>query len=221
MSAEVLSAEVGAAAAAHTHFINGPTIMMGDGSYFDYLAPEATTMSLEDYAWGLLSPRFARQSRNPLTGCRALYFVTQHVVEGAEQMLQDGHPQDYALAFLMHESDEATLFDAPGPVKPLLGPVFKPFCKGIAAGIDRYFRVPGAPADLLKRYDVRMLATEKRDLMPSAHGHDWSGQPGLSTLNDFGPFDRRIVPLSAEAATDWFIRLYRDLGGFEPEAIAA
>jgi hypothetical protein len=209
-----------AAAEAHTKLIVGPTIQMGDGSYFDFLAPEATTMTLEDYAWGLCKPRFGSQSRHPVTHARCLYFVVQHVCEGAEQMLEDGHPPETALAFMMHESDEVPTFDAPGPLKPLLGPVFKPFCKGLAQGIDGHFRVPPAPADLLKRYDIRMLATEKRDLMPHSAGHDWSGQDGLAALKEFGPFNRRIVPMSAPAAATWFMNLYQRLGGFVPGALS-
>ena len=220
MSAEVLSIANRTAVEAHTRVITGPTIMLGDGSYFDYLAPEATTMTLEDYAWGLCKPRFSSQSRHPDTGERCLYFVVQHCCEGAVQLIQDGYSADVALAFLMHESDEMPTFDAPGPMKPLLGPDFKPFCKRIARGIDGYFRVPAADPDLLKRYDLRMLATEKRDLMPSAAGHDWSGQPGLDALNDFGPFERKIVLLDASIAVAWFMGLYRTLGGFVPELAA-
>lgn len=216
-----ISAQTAAAAEATTRRIVGPTILLGDGSYFDYLAPESTQMTLEDYAWGLASnARFRGQSRHPVTRQRCLYFVAQHCYDGAVQMLLDGRSRPEALAFLMHESDEVPLPDVPGPAKPLLGDVFKPFCKGIAAAINAYFRVPEADPDLLKRYDVRMLATEKRDLMHAAAHDDWSGQHGLSTINDYGPFFRKIMPMSAEISAFRFMALYRELGGFEPTVMA-
>ncbi len=210
----MISEETAAAAEAMTKRICGPTIMMGNGSYFDYERPEATTMDIEDYAWGLCaSGRFRGQTRHPVTKDRCLYYVCQHVCEGAGQMLDDGYSPRDAFGFLMHESDESVLGDMPGPVKPLLGAEYRPFCKMIAAGIDQWFEVPEVDHDLIKRYDVRMLATEKRDLMPDAAGHDWSGQPGLAAMNDYDTFPRLIVPQSPDQCVRRFLGLFHTLRG--------
>ena len=167
-----LAAQNAAAAEAMTSRIVGPTILMGDGLYFDFEAPSADGMTIEDYAWGLVaSNRFRGQSR--CTQCilphhRMLYNVAQHCVLLVKAMYEDGHPLAAIYQGLMHESDEVAWGDIPGPAKQLFPPEVRALIKRSGDAIDRRFGVPHEHKDLVKHYDLRMLATEKRDLMPHA-----------------------------------------------------
>ncbi len=201
-----------AAAAAHVRRIIGPTILMGDGLYFDFELPDASAMTIEDYAWGLAANgRFAGQTRYRCTdmpnqiGPRCIYNVCQHVVLLAMQMLDDGLPRELAYEGLMHESDEVVWPDIAGPAKLLLPPEVKALIKRSGDAIDRRFAVTGRHKQTVKLYDIRMLATEKRELMPQAGSDSWSFTAG------YEPFDFRIACWSPETAVEHFLRLYRKL----------
>jgi uncharacterized protein len=185
----------------------GPTILMGDGSYFDYLNPHATTLSIEDYAWGLTSSeRFSGQTRCRVqSNRRCLYYVSQHVVLLAEQMERDGHTKADCFAGLMHESDEVVFPDIASPAKTFLGSA-KPFIKSWGDAINLHLNVPVASHELIKTYDLRMLATEKRDLMPQGSMDDWQ------VLRNFPPFDFTIIPWpSPEHCVSRFLSTYERL----------
>ena len=189
------------AAEAHIRRIVGPTILLGDGSYFDFEAPETSTITIEDVAYGLaFTCRFRGQSRRG-NGERAFYSVAEHCVRMSRHLWADGY-QDHALAGLMHEAGEPVCGDLPGPLKALL-PEFKIIEKRCEAAILARFGVRIADPALIKRYDLRMLATEKRDLMPSADGHKWEHTGG------FEPFDEKIEPWSPEQAARKFLREFQ------------
>lgn len=197
------------AASAHIRRIDGPTILMGDGSYFDYENPMATEMTIEDYAWALASQgRFSGQCRARLVNGqpRCVYTVCEHVVRMAEQMLRDGHATEVAFAGLMHESDEIVFPDVVSPAKGYLGEAkhkIKMWGEIIAAYFDA---TPGMWPDLLKQYDIRMLATEKRDLMPQGGSDIWR------ILDKYPPFDFEIIPWpNADHAVRRFLSLYEQL----------
>ncbi|UZW55518.1 hypothetical protein NUH86_01565 [Sphingobium sp. JS3065] len=192
------------AAEQHVKRIVGPTILMGDGAYFDFEQPDATGMTIEDYAWSLAgSNRFRGQNRLP-SGKRCLFNVAQHCVLLAWMMETDGHSAQAVFEGLMHESDEVAWGDFPGPAKSLLPPEVKALIKRAGDAIDRHFGVTSQFKDLVKQYDIRMLATEKRDLMPHSGADQWSWTRG------YEPFRFRIEPWTAETSADQFIRAYRD-----------
>lgn len=197
------------AAAHQVKHIVGPTILMGDGSYFDFEAPEATTMSIEDYAWALAGTnRFRNQTRYRTEngiGPRCLYNVCQHTVLLADQLLADGYDDEVAYEGLMHESDEVPWGDFPGPAKALMPVEFRARIKRDGDAIDDLFGVTHLHKDLIKRYDLRMLATEKRDLMPHSHTQTWEW------LRGYEPFEFRIACWSGEMAASAFLMLYRKL----------
>jgi len=123
----------------------------------------------------------------------------------AEQMLRDGQPNDACYAGLMHESDEVVSVDMPGPIKGQF-PNFKAAAKGWAAGIDAHFNVDGIGlADVVKYYDLRMLATEKRDLMVQGATDQWN------YLRDHQPFDFEITTWPAEQCVAAFLDLFERL----------
>lgn len=199
-----------AVAAGNIRKIVGPTILLGDGSYFDFVDCDASAMTLEDYAWGLATKfRFAGQTRYALAdgrlGPRCAYSVAQHCVRMAAQMISDGHGLA-AFEGLMHESDEVVWPDFPSPAKSLLPPEIKALLRRAGDAIDRKFGVTSEHKALVKQYDLRMLATERRDLMPQGAGDAWP------ILAGYEPFSFRIAdcwsPEYAAAmfmeAVEWF-----------------
>jgi len=188
----------------HTRRIIGPTIAMGDGSYFDYENPEASTMTIDDYAYGLAyTCRFRGQTRRPDTGARAFYGVAEHCVRLARHLIADGYA-DAAYDGLMHEGGEPVVGDMPGPMKPMF-PAFKLLEKRCEAASFVLFNVPMRDPSLIKRYDLRMLATEKRDLMPATAGETWAWAQG------YEPFNERIIPWTPDEAADAFRAMYHRL----------
>jgi hypothetical protein len=196
----------------HIRRIVGPTILMGDGSYFDYENPAATEMTIEDYAYGLAyTCRFRGQTRSRLIGSkRCFYSVAQHCELLARALLDDGYSDTDAFAGLMHESGEVVWGDMPGPCKPLV-PDFRAREKEADQAIGRHFNVEVTSPALIKRYDLRMLATEKRDLMPQSGNDEWHPIDGLD-LGAYAPFDWEILPYKTpDRAAEEFLRLHERL----------
>lgn len=194
------------AAEQHIRRIVGPAILMGDGSYFDFEDPWSSTMTIEDYAWALAGTnRFRGQTRYRAGGGhRCFYNVAQHCVLLAYYMKEDGCDPVDVFAGLMHEAGEVPWGDPPGPAKGLV-PDLKAREKRDDEAIRGLFGVQMRDPDLIKRYDLRMLATEKRDLMPQGHGERWEHVKG------YEPFPRVIHPWRGEDAADSFLRAYAEL----------
>lgn len=183
----------------------GPTILLGSGSYFDYLDPENSDITIEDYAAGLaFECRFSGQCVDQRTKKRVYYSVAQHAVIGSHLV-----PPEYAFDFLMHESGEPVCGDMVSPLKTLL-PEYRGIEKRCEAAIMAKFGVTMSNPELIKEYDLRMWATERQQLM------EWDGQPwggdGFGDPNGgILPLDITIIPVGPEAAYEMFLARYREL----------
>jgi hypothetical protein len=188
--------------AASIHRIVGPTILLGSGTYFDFEAPETAELTLEDVAYGLAnSCRFAGQCVLRYTGRRVYYSVAEHCLRMSYQV-----PADLAYDALMHELGEATCGDMTGPLKAIC-PDYKAVEKRCEAAAMKRFRVKNIAPGTIKHFDLRMLATERRDLMP------WKGQE-WQTVGTAEPFPDQITyTLSPMRAAEEFMIRYRQLGG--------
>lgn len=189
--------------------VKGATIAWGGGNYFDFENPESTTMTIEDYAFAVAyTVRWRGQARTDRK--RVFYGVGEHCVRGAERLLLDDYTKADALAFLMHESDEVPFGDTPGPVKPLMGDSFRAVIKRCGAAIDARFNVVTPDPALIKRYDIRMLVTERRDLLGGHEGEIWTnGGSGQVSTEGYEPFPTRIIPYAhPDEAAERFLRLY-------------
>lgn len=181
-------------------------ILLGSGTYFDYERPEESAITIEDIAYGLaFACRFGGQCREPKSGKRVFYSVAQHCV-----LMSLAVPPEHALEALMHEAGEATCGDVPGPLKALC-PDFKKIEKHCEAAACARFGVSPSDGskDLIKRFDLRMLATERRDLMP------WDCQP-WSALDGIEPLPGPITPWSAEDAAQAFLVRFAELSTRRP-----
>lgn len=104
------------------------------------------------------------------------YCVAQHTIIGAEEFASRGL-QDLALAFLLHEVDEVYLPDVPSPIKGALRVVlddgsaisWSELCQRHARAIFEHLGLlPVLPliySAEVHDMDLRLLVTEKRDLM--------------------------------------------------------
>jgi hypothetical protein len=192
--------------------ILGATIAWGGGKVYNFVEPNPEIITLEDMAYALAyTVRWRGQARHE---CRRVFYgVGQHVVFGAEEMLAAGHSPEDALGFLFHEPDEVVLPDMPGPVKPLL-PGFRELAKAQGAALLERFGVRIANPTLCKRWDLRMMVTEKRDLMAGHEGHYFqTSYHELIPDGEFQPFERRIVPYAhPDEAAHRFLELCDQLG---------
>jgi len=180
--------------------IVGPAIMLGSGTYFDFENPEASEITIEDVAYGLaFACRFAGQAVSRATGKRVFYGVAEHCVR-MSYIVPPGCEYDA----LMHELGEPTCGDMTGPLKSLC-PDYKRIEKRCeAAGMARFGVTMRDPV-LIKRFDLVMLATEKRDLMPMADRHEWAWVKGAE------PLPGVIEPWDPYVAAERFLARYAEL----------
>ena len=176
----------------------GATIKVFSGGVYDLADPDPSVISVEDLAYGLAyTARFRGQCR--VDGHRVFYGVGEHNVRGAEWLLTEGHGPVHALAFLHHEDGELPFGDLPGPGKALF-PGWREREKEHCARMHEWFRVETPDADLIKRVDIRLYCTERRDLMGEATADDPA--PG------YGPLPGRIIPYThPDQAAERFLML--------------
>lgn len=203
-----ISPEMAVAAARH---IKGATIAWGRGECYDFDAPNPEIITIEDVAYALAyTVRWRGQARS--NGRRVFYGVGQHVVFGTEEMLVAGHGKANALAFLMHEPDEVVLPDMPGPVKNHISG-YRAVAKQQGSALLDRFGVTIPDADLIKAWDLRMMVTEKRDLMPGHEGDRFRTSDHATIMEaEFPPFKRRIWPYPhPDQAARRFLALWEEL----------
>lgn len=194
--------------------VRGATIAWGSrGQFYDFENPNPWVIELEDVAWALAyTVRWRGQTRYP-DGRRARCFfgVGQHCVFGAEEMLDAGYGAANALAFLWHESDEVPLPDFPGPAKGCV-PGFREFAKRHGSAVLDRFGITIPDPDLVKAWDLRMLNTEKRDLLLGYEAYEFqTSEDEPCTSSDFPPFERRLYPYAHpdRAAVRWLTLHHR------------
>jgi uncharacterized protein len=185
----------------------GPTILLGSGNYYDFENPEGSEITIEDFAYGLaFQSRFAGQCIERATGKRAFYAIAQHCV-----LMSDVVDPKHAYEALMHEACEPVCHDLTAPLKSMV-PGYKAIEKRCEAANLSRFQVSTSAPDLIKNADLRMWATERRDLLPW-DGERWSAEDKLQ------PYDHiKIVPVGPYEAAEMFIHRFNEL---KPDGIRA
>ena len=181
--------------------VSGPTVLLSSGRYYDFENPETSELSIEDVAYGLgYTVRFRGQCILRATGRHVFYSVADHCV-----IMSHIVPPELAYDALMHEVGETVCGDVPGPLKPICPDIHAVEKRCEAAGF-RQFEVAMLNKAEIKRHDLIMLATERRDLMPwSGEKWAWLDLPGVEPLAD------RIWPRSPDESAHAFIRRYQEL----------
>ncbi|TKI02119.1 HD family hydrolase, partial [Martelella alba] len=122
------------------------------GRHFDYADPDINSICITDIIHALSNEcRYAGH-------CSQFYSVAQHSV--LTSMIV---PPAFALEALLHDAAEAYCKDIPAPLKRLL-PDYHAVENRVDAVIRRRFGLPEAMSPEVKRADLIMLATERRDL---------------------------------------------------------
>jgi hypothetical protein len=131
-----------------------PSILLSNGRYFDYTAPDPSVFDIEMIAGALSKQcRFSGQTRR-------FYSVAEHSWWASRAV-----PPEDALEALLHDGAESVIVDVPTPLKTLL-PEYRAIEEAAHAAVAERFglRFP-FPASVIHA-DKVMLATEKRDIMP-------------------------------------------------------
>ncbi|WP_264045620.1 metal-dependent phosphohydrolase [Methylobacterium flocculans] len=171
--------------------IVGPTILLASGNYFDFLAPEESTFTIEDIATGLSNVcRFAGQ-------CSRFYSVAQHSVIVSHHV-----PPAFAFAGLMHDAAEAFIGDVTKPLKDIL-PDYRALEERVERAVLGRFGLPHKMPPEVKEIDVVMLATEQKQLMRNRD--DWNYTRGRQAL------DIPIPPMGPREAKAMFLAQFADL----------
>jgi hypothetical protein len=142
---------------------------------------------------------------------RDFYSVAEHSVRVAE-VVAEIEPDPLAQCYgLLHDAHEAYLGDFSTPLKSVLGRealarLVGPIDAAIHAAFGLAWPAPEWIAGAVKRADLVMLATERRDLMPAAApGHpDWD-------VDLPAPDPALIVPWSWPEARRQFLARFLDL----------
>lgn len=172
----------------------GGWIQTFTGRAFYPLDPNPADIVIEDIAHALSN--MCRYTGH----CREFYSVAEHSVRMARQLLDNGWPDDVVLWGLLHDASEAYLVDVPRPIKSsLIG--YREMEARVMTAVAERFRLPWPQPDVVSKADLRMLATEFRDLM-SAPPIPWKSIEGVE------PFKFEIEPWSPSYAKDSFLFLF-------------
>ena len=170
-----------------------PEILTIGGRYFNFVEPNVWDVQIEDIAYAL--SRICRYTGH----CRGHYSVAQHSV-----LVSHIIDPAYAYEGLMHDIGEALYGDVSAPLKQLL-PDFKKIEHRIEVPLLARFGIAHPLPWQVKDADLRMLSTEKRDLMHRNAG-EWVCEAAHP------PVDRKIRWCWPAWYARWrFLRRYKEL----------
>lgn len=160
------------------------------GRSLSLLAPERAQI---DFVADI-APQLARQTRFNGAVVASPYSIAQHCVLGADALYQETRDPVIAAYFLLHDAHEAYTGDITSPVHQALSELGRAMGVGfqgndighvidaLKAGIDKAILSAAGLAmpsqdirSVIKVMDIRMLATERRDLLAPAP-LPWGGQ---------------------------------------------
>jgi len=163
------------------------------GKKFDYLKATADDIDIEDIA-------------NPLANiCRfsghvpEFYSVAQHSVLCSQLV-----PAEFAFEALMHDAAEAYVQDLPAPLKALLHD-YRSMEQMVDDLIRDKYGLPREHSPAVKRADLIMLATERRDLGID-DGTRWAILEGIQPSELI-----RVDPLRPAQAYTLFMNRFNEL----------
>ena len=169
------------------------TIVLHSGNTFDFLNPDVESFTIEDIAHAL--GQLCRFNGHTTK----FYSVAQHLVLSSFLV-----PKEHALAALLHDAHEAFVGDVVTPLKLLL-PDFKKIEDHIEEIVLAKFGLPFPLDPCVKHADLKMLCTEKRDLLAHPESVNWTSLAGIE------PMSIKIDPMNPVEATYAFIERFYEL----------
>jgi hypothetical protein len=177
-------------------------IETASGLRYDFENPQAETILLEDIAHALSNVcRFAGHIRRFNSVAEHSVLVSRIVAAYPLEEFRDrNHQRDIVRAALLHDAHEAYIWDAPSPVKPLLGDTFKHLGRIADEAIAAKFLKEGYSADtfkhaLIKKADRVALVVEGRALLPVGPTDDeWEPlPPGVQWDGGLTPYEAKTL----------------------------
>jgi len=146
------------------------------GLVFDFVNPTEDMIDIEDVAHAL--SQLCR-----FTGhCDRFYSVAEHSLVGALIFMERGD-DELAFEFLMHDAHEAYVGDLSTNLKKLC-PDFKVIEERVDKLIRRKYNLANEMPSEVKQMDIRMLATEKANLLDNHSESDWAVLHNVEILNE-------------------------------------
>lgn len=146
-------------------------IQTASGRYADLLDPQPHHIDIGDIAHALANLcRFGGHTRE-------FYSVAQHSVLASRIV-----PREHALTALLHDATEAYVGDMVLPLKDLL-PGYRLLEASVWRRIAAHYGLPIVLPGCVKRADLVLLATERRDLM-NEQAEPWPVLENVPTLPD-------------------------------------
>ncbi len=177
--------------------VEGTTILTFTGRYVDPLDLRVADIDIFDIAHALSNQ--CRYSGHVST----FYSVAEHSVRCARTALAHGEPIEIVRWALLHDATEAYLVDLPRPLKhhSAFGEPYRLIESDALLVIAAAFGLSPVEPAAVKGYDLTLLATERRDLLPDV--------PGVwPVLNGIEPLEERITPWPAANAERAFLRFF-------------
>ncbi|WP_315730161.1 MULTISPECIES: hypothetical protein [unclassified Bradyrhizobium] len=131
----------------------GPSIMLHSGAWFDFAAPQSSAFTAEDIAHGLA--HICRYSGQ----CNRFYSVAEH------SLLVSDIAKGFEYEALLHDAAEAFIGDITRPLKQML-PDFRRIEAEVQKAVLERFGIDGLMPPEIKEADLRVLASEQRQIMP-------------------------------------------------------
>lgn len=135
-------------------------IQVVGGLKFYPMNPKFDNIPIESIAYSLARIcRFTGHIKKEIE----FYSVAQHCVLGSYMISPEN-----ALSFLMHEIDEFALSDLASPIKKYILKDYNELSKKFWIPLAKKYNLPYVMSDEIKEVDIKMLLTEKRDLMDAS-----------------------------------------------------
>ena len=168
-------------------------ITTGSGQHFYFCNSGPDIVYIEDIALALSNLcRFTGHLDE-------FYSVAQHSVLASYLV-----PAEFALEALLHDASEAYCNDIAAPLKALL-PDYRGIEKWVEGLISQKFGLPETMSPEVKRADLIILATERRDLLIDDDS-EWAILRGIQPTDEF-----TISPLNPRQARKLFMERWYEL----------
>lgn len=161
------------------------------GLKFDIIDLEKNNISIQDIAHALSNIcRFTGHTKN-------FYSVAQHSVLASRYA-----PAEYKLSALLHDATEAYINDLSSPIKTILPSYCHLEDQIYQKLIAKTFNLPSEIPQKVKEIDLKLLITEKRDLLKTTN-IKWS-----EYFNNIEPYEKKIRPWGHKKSENIFLKTF-------------